>query len=844
MGASSPRQFVADLLPKLRSERVTYFPIRHHSPACAAHLHRWIDTHRPAAVLVEGPASFSARIDLLVDERCACPVALYTTFIDKRGRLHAGDAEGDAERLDPFGPPRFAAYYPFCDYSPELVALRAGRAVGARLRFIDLEYPEMILARHAGGAEQERDAVRVDSLAADPHLRHSAYVQELARRLGCRDFNELWDHLFEACWDTLDTDAFLDRLATWCAMARLEYTLESLRQDGTTAREACMAALIGEELDRAADSQAGPVLVVTGGFHTVALPDLVARREPRPKPPALGEDEVGTWLMRYSFDQLDALAGYASGMPSPAFYDRLWKESPAEARHEEATPRRTEAVADLIVEIGRLTRARGLATAATTPDAIAALQMTRQLAALRGHAWPLREDVLDGMRSCYIKGEVGVEGQALVRLVLDVLAGNRVGQVPPDAGAPPIVADFDREARRLRLPVESVERREMALDLYRNVTHRQVSRFFHRLDLLGAPFAGFVSGPDFVTGQGLELMQEHWRVCWSPATESALIEASVFGATVEEAAGARLRQQIARLQDEGEGRNAAAAVTLLIRACRLGLHRQAGELVPLIEAHVAEDPSFASVVNGLSQLELLDRSREPLEAAHLTAVPRLLTAAYQRACRLADDLATCPDEAVDSVVGALRTLREVLAAARAQEGEQSPLDPALFHQALGRVVSHTPSRAQSPVVGAAAGILYGDGVLAEAGLIELTRGYLGGTTDPRKSCGLLRGLLATAREIAWQVTEVTRALDAQLCAWEEQQFLAALPELRLAFTDLTPREVARVADHVAGLHDEQSLGELVHVDLDETEVRLALEVTRIVRDSLKADGLSGGSSHG
>src|SRR5262249_47851712 len=157
---------------------------------------------------------------------------------------------------------------------------------------------------------------------------------------------------------------------------------------------------------------------------------------------------------------------------------------------------------------------------------------------------------------------------------------------------------FYREAKRFRLPVESVEKRETALDLYRNATHRQISRLFHRLSLLEVPFASFRSGPDFVHGHGLELIQEHWQVCWSPAVEGALIEAILYGPTVEEAAAAKLRQLIARLQDEGQGRSAAAAVELLVRACRLGLHAQATSLVPLIELHIAEDPAFSSVVGG------------------------------------------------------------------------------------------------------------------------------------------------------------------------------------------------------------------------------------------------------
>jgi hypothetical protein len=834
----SPEAFVAGLLPKLRPERLCYFPIRHHSPACAAHLRRWIRDRRPASVLVEGPASFTAQIPFLVDARCVCPVALYTTFIDKRGRLAGENQEESATTAAaPFGPSRFAAYYPFCDYSPELVALRTGHAVGARLRFIDLEYPEMVLCR-LDEPEAERQPVRVDDLAADPHLRHSEYVRALARRLGCRDFNELWDHLFEAAADTLDTDAFIDRLAAYCAMARLDYTPETLRRDATAAREACMAAAVRDELARnEAEGRTGPVLVVTGGFHTVALPDLVAAEAARPRPPELAGDEAGTWLMRYSFDQLDALAGYASGMPSPAYYDRLWHASSGEeGRLAEYGSR---VAGDLIVEIGRLSRTRDLPGLISTADAIAAVQMARQLAQLRGHGWPLREDILDGIRSSFVKGEVGVEGNVLLRLVREVLAGNRVGDLPPGTAVPPIVADFLREARRLRLPVEAVERRELALDLYRNARHREMSRFFHRLDLLGAPFAQFMGGPDFVQGTGLDLMQERWQVCWSPATESALIEASAFGPTVEEAAAARLRQMIAGLEDEGQGRSTQAAVTLLVRACRLGLHAQAESIVPLIDVHIAGDPALPSVAAGLAQLELLAHSREPLEATHLTAVPRLMSAAYVRACRLLDDIATCPDDTVEPTLGALLALREVLSA----KPQAADLDADLFHQALLRVTGHPPAQAQAAVVGAAAGALYGEGKLSEEGLVRVTRGYLGAAlTDPRKATGILRGLFATAREAAWQVVELVRAIDAQFSAWDEKTFLEVLPELRLAFTDLTPREIARVAEHVAHMHGAEGLGELVHTDLDEGEVRFALAVTQRVRDALRADHLGPGGA--
>jgi len=248
----------------------------------------------------------------------------------------------------------------------------------------------------------------------------------------------------------------------------------------------------------------------------------------------------------------------------------------------------------------------------------------------------------------------------------------------------------------------------------------------------------------------------------------------------------------------------------------------------LVATHVAEDPSFVSLVTGLAQLDLLNQAREPLEATQLTELPEVTLAAYRRACKLLDDLAGCPDEQVEGNLRALQTLREVLAG-------QPAWDAALFQEGLVRVMAYPAHQAQPALVGAAAGIRFGEGALSEDDLLTLVSGYL--RADARRSCALFRGLLATAREIAWQLSGFIRVLNEQLESWDQGTFLAALPELRLAFADLTPREIVQVADRVAQHHDGQSLGELVFSNLQESEVALALQLTEVVRSSLQTDGL-------
>jgi len=437
------------VLDSLNTPECFYFPIRHHSPACAWHLARLIRELRPTSILVEGPASFTPLIPTILDPETKPPIAVYTHFVDKNRKLYK-PAEGELD----LGPARFAAYYPFCDYSPELVALRVGQEIGSQLSFIDLDYSDQILAEHS--ADKTATKPRIESLMEESHLQRSQYLNVLAQRVGCRDFNEMWDHLFEANFESRSTESFTRELAGYCFFARRDASSELLNSDGTVAREQSMAHAIGEELSR---NQTGRlVLVVTGGFHTVVLPELVKAKPKHPSKQLLSTDSTQQAVIRYSFEQLDALNGYAAGMPSPDYYNRLWRRfagSDSDAFGTIAT--------EILVEIGALSRKRDMQNALSTADEIAALQQARLLASLRGHPGPTREDLLDGVRSCFVKGSMDAEGTVLMGIVAHVLTGKEIGDVPASAGVPPIVASFRKEAERARLDIRDTAKTRISL---------------------------------------------------------------------------------------------------------------------------------------------------------------------------------------------------------------------------------------------------------------------------------------------------------------------------------------------------------------------------------------------
>lgn len=98
-------------------------------------------------------------------------------------------------------------------------------------------------------------------------------------------------------------------------------------------------------------------------------------------------------------------------------------------------------------------------------------------------------------------------------------------------------------------------------------------------------------------------------------------------------------------------------------------------------------------------------------------------------------------------------------------------------------------------------------------------------------------MLATAREATWQASGLLEELDGRLNGWDQPTFLRALPDLRLAFADLTPRETDRVAGVVAALHGGARPDVGVRHDIDEQAMAANLALSQLVAEALERDGL-------
>ncbi|MCU0548610.1 MAG: DUF5682 family protein [Leptolyngbya sp. Prado105] len=690
--------------------KVIFFPVRHHSPVCARLIRELATQIRPAAILIEGPADFNHQIDQLYLPH-QLPIAIYSY-------AHFADNT------------RYAAFYPYCVYSPEWQALQIAKALEIPAKFIDLPWSKMATAKTANHRYHDRG------------LRQSQYVQLICEKLGIEGLDHLWDHLFEID-PTLSVETYLDRAHQFCFHCRSldEASLEDQR------REAFMA----ERIRQAMAVYSGQILVVTGGFHSYALYARLAQGSELEDISNEAIVQQGIALTPFSYDRLDSLTGYDAGMPNPGFYHQVWHH------RTQGTSIYRAVFTEIVIA---LRSHRQLVSAA---DLIAIESAAYALATLRNHAEIWRQDIIDAIVTSLIKEEVTTT-HPLLRAVHEVFRGSERGQLAAGSSLPPLVQDIKQQLKQHNLEPHHIGK-IVRLNLLEESTRSQI---LHQLRILQITGFNRTGGIDFASRQEMAIQWEEWSIAWSPAFEGSCIEASIYGSTALEAAEMRLLE-IAKKSEHSE-----TAALLLLDACLMGVQSLIRPLYQQLLTLIQSDSHFFTVTRALTHLLYLYCYDEQLKITENADIESLIEVTFSRALWLLESLGQVRDQdqpLLDAVKTLLETTRRC-----------TFVDRAGF---VGVLTRTSQDQTQIPILrGATIGALW---ILDEAST-ECVLVDLGHVSHPDHLGDFLTGLFSIAREIVQRSSRLLEQIDQMVAQFDEDAFLEALPALRLAFTYFTPRE--------------------------------------------------------
>lgn len=591
------------------SRRPFLIGVRHHSAMLARAVPALLESYGPHLVLVELPMEFAQWLPWLGHPQARAPLALGAAGSGEQGPL---------------------AFYPYADFSPELVAVRWALRNGVPVAPCDLPLAD---PRWRIGREEASGPSIMDTLRA---------------RITGREGDDVWDRLVEV--GAVGSGPEAVRRAALAVGWALRHTTAQV-SDVDLVREAWMR-------DRIRAAGEVRVAAVVGAFHAPALAateataeavdteavDTVDTGDGPGRAPA-GGDGIVTSLVPYPFELLDERSGYPAGIRDPQWHQEI-VESGGSAEAVEAL---TSSFA-VRVTAGL----RGAGHPAGPAEAREVARLAADLARLRGLPAPGRSELVEALQSVLAHGEVLGRGRAVAEAMGDVLVGHRRGALAPGTPESGLAASVRRLVASLRLPGPGDRALIVRLDPLRSPLDRRREITLQRL---AAARIAYARQQETEGAGGADTLTTVWYVQWTPTTDGSLAAATMRGVTLRQAALGRLVWRRLRQRAAGgptaeqaiEGFSEAVHCGLVeLAADRLGDVRDAvvrtGTLSQIIAAAALMDrvalghvpgtpeppPGLAEVtalldaaavreIEGLSGSESLDDARALLAVAHRAA---------------------------------------------------------------------------------------------------------------------------------------------------------------------------------------------------------------------------------
>ncbi len=770
-------------------EDLFFFPVRHHSPVCSFHLLRAIQSYQPNVILIEGPDNTNSLISNLIHTETHPPIALYYSFNDKSGLLNEEKQ-------------KYSCYYPFLDYSPEMVALREGDRKEIDCHFIDLPYHEILLRETHPKTDRGR------SYLDERQLAHNTYYQRLSQNDRCRNFHEFWEKWFEINALNIETSKYIKQLLTYVCFSRVDYTSSELEDDVTLDRERYMASKINQFRDGTQK-----IMVITGAFHVPGLATLLGQSIKKLKLKKVPEDTIGVYLTPYSYQECDQLSGYASGMPHPAFYQEVWKRLQASQPFEKS---------GMIFTTKLSGRIRSLKASLSVADEIETYRMIKQLAVFRDKREGGVFELIDGVRSACVKGELGPSDRILEQLSI-LLTGNRMGRLCDDADVPPLVKDYQNKIRKFKL--KNSTEQVVVLDVYKKPRHIEMSCFFHRMLYLKTGFSKKVKGPDPVKKTNLSLIRETWKYGQHPSVITRLIDISVYGGSVEEAAMGKLLEEL-----ENAPQHVEMISGRLTMACLMGLEKQFPRLLAGFEHALQQDGYFYSLARGCSNLVFLLHSSYLVSEKWETRLKELMVRLYNKTVNSIPSINRTPEEDEMEVIDCLKEIHFYTIQASLKT------DPDIFVEVL--IVLRDSKECNPAIEGAVSGILFGLTQMTYDEVLHRLNGYLMGTGGRfMEAARFLNGLFSCCRDIILFNEQFMDLISEKIAQLDDEQFMSILPHLRLAFSFFTPREINTIGKQISKKYQIEEKEVLEQKPITLEEIALAETIDQLAAKELEKIGL-------
>ncbi|HEY9880567.1 MAG TPA: DUF5682 family protein [Leptolyngbyaceae cyanobacterium] len=746
------------------------FGIRHHGPGSARSLCQALEALQPDIVLVEGPPDAQTVLPLLTHSQMQPPVALLVYAPDN---------------------PQQAAYYPFAVFSPEWQAIRYGLHQQIPVRFMDLPQAHRFALKQAAELKQSEKqetkiqepepATDVPEVVCTPAYRTDP-LSLLAQAAGYNDGERWWEQLVEQRQDSTELFAAILHAMT---VLRTEVKEEAAWVDPLEApREAYMRKTIREAQKEGFEK----IAVVCGAWHAPVLADMPPAKEDNALLKGLPKLKVEATWVPWTYSHLLMSSGYGAGIESPGWYHHLWQQT----ERQDGT---TQSSIHWMTKVARLLRSQDLD--ASSASVIEAVRLAETLAALRDLSLPGLAELNEATQTVLCFGD----SLPMQLIHSQLIVGERLGQVPDETPMVPLQQDLQRQQKRLRLKPEANERL-LELDL-RKPGDLERSHLLHRLNLLNLPW-----GQTRSVGNTKGTFRESWHLQWQPEFAVQLIEAGIWGNTIELAASAWTC-------DRANKANLPTLTQLIDQTLLADLPQAVTHLMSRLQAEAALASDITHLMSALPPLVNVMRygtvrQFETEVIGHVVdgLITRICIGLPVAAASLDDDAAANLYALLISVHGAIGLLQN----SEALEMWQGSLVQMADQQGLHGLIAGRCCR-----------LLFEAGVFPAEDTARRLGLALSSAAEPTQAAAWIEGFLSSSGLLLLHNPTLWQVLDHWVVGLPADTFTALLPLLRRTFSTFPAPERRQMGERVRqGNESPQVLAQTGAFDCDRANTILPL----------------------
>jgi hypothetical protein len=712
---------------------VHLFGVRHHGPGSARSLVRALKELEPDALLIEGPPDAEEQLSYALHADIEPPVALLVYVPEEPSR---------------------AVFYPFASFSPEWQAIRYGLGRKIPVRFMDLPQAHRLTpkpeAKDEAGPEPEAQSPPSSPDEDKPTDQRSIRQDPLrwvAQAAGYSDGERWWENMVEHRQNSAEVFAAVHELMT-ALRAEAGPELEAEERQ----REAYMRQTL-----RAAQKEGfSKIAVVCGAWHTPALATMPSAKEDSETLKGLPKVKVAATWIPWTYGRLTFRSGYGAGVSSPGWYEHLWEVQKA-------------TIPNWMTKAAQHFRAASLDI--SPAHAIEATRLAETLAALRSSPLPGLAEVSEAIQTVYCFGN-----SLPMRLVEEkLIVGEKLGRVPEETPKLPLVQDVAREQKRLRLPPKaSVE--PLDLDL-RKPNDLDRSCLLHRLNILGISWGK----TQHVRGKS-GTFHELWQTKWEPEFAVRLIEASIWGNTVPEAASARMRDRAKQSQHLPE-------LTSALESClRAQLPEAIAFLLHRVEEVAAQTSDVPHLMEALPPLVQVQRYGD-VRQTDVSSVRHVIDGLIARTCiGLPGACSALNDDAAEEMFGHLGAVDQAIRL----------LDHTEHRQAWQQVLSQLSASdtLHGLVAGRATRLLFDAKAISPEDLRKRLGLALAPALPATQAGAWAEGLLRGSGLLLLHHPELLDLIDGWVAGLNSETFTNLLPLLRRNFATFQPPERRQMGERL------------------------------------------------